>query len=337
MAKFSTLTQLAELLSVSPSTVSRALNNHPRISQKTKDLVKSKAEEVGYTPNIYSNVLRTKRTYLIGLIVPDVTLHFYSRVVKAIEEQVWVSNYSIVLVNCDERVEKERKAIDHFISLRVDGVMAALTTETKKLDHYEKLVNQGIPLVFYDRVANFLPAPKVVMNDYQASYDATSHLVKTGCRTIAHITASKNLNNSNNRLYGYLDALKDHGMKIIDDLIFYYEFDHSLIRDFLSSALHRFPELDGIFVFNDYAAYTTVQFLFEKGKLIPEEISVIGFSGEPISTYMTPKLSTAEDIAEQMGIETARKLQKIIETGENSEEKIILKQKLILRETTRNP
>ncbi len=335
MGKYATLTELAKTLGVSTSTVSRALQDHPRISQKTKDRVWKLVKDSGFIPNQYAQILKDNKTYLIGVIVPDLKLHFFTRILSAINGVVKNTKYSIVLGHSEEHLETELTLIDKFIGLRVDGVIAALSRESKDVSHFEKLAQQEIPLVFYDRVANFLNAGRIISDDYKGAYKATEHLIKTGCKTIVHITASRNLNNSNNRLYGYLDALNEHGITVNEDLIFYFEFDHTTIQAFLDRVLKKYPQIDGIFVFNDYVANTAVHHLLKSGRKIPDEISVIGFSNEPISDYMTPRLSTVEDVAETMGQRAAKLLLESLANGKIPSEKIVLEQRLVLKDTTK--
>ncbi len=336
MGKYATLTELAKSLGVAPSTVSRALQDHPRISKQMKELIRQRVMESGFVPNKYAQVLKDNRTRMVGVVVPDLTPNFYSRVLSAIYAQFHGTGYSIVLGHSEERLENEVELVEKFLSLRVDGVIAALSKESNHVRHFEKLIRQGIPLVFYDRVSHFLETPRIISDDYEAAFKATEHLIKTGCKTIAHITASRNLNNSNNRLYGYLDALKANGLDMQEDLIFYYEFDQSSIERFLQVVLMNHPNLDGLFVFNDYAAYTAIHHLLKLGKRIPDEISVIGFSNEPISDYMTPQLSTVGDIASTMGHESARVLLHNMEHEDQIMSKVVLKQELVLKETTRH-
>ena len=335
MSKYSTLTDLAKSLGVAPSTVSRALQDHPRISKKTKELIWQRVKESGFIPNRYSQILKDNKTYLIGVIVPDLKLHFFSRVLASINHTLASTEYAIVLGHSEETILKEVEFVDKFINLRVDGIIAALSKESDEVNHFERAIKQDIPLVFYDRVSNFLKASKVIDDDYNAAYKATEHLIKTGCRVIAHITASKNLNNSNNRLYGYLDALKDNQIEVNEDLIFYFQFDHSSIQKFLDKTIRKYPQLDGIFVFNDYVANTAIHHLLKIGKRIPEDISVMGFSNEPISSYMTPQLSTVEDVAEQMGFEAANSMLKILSGEQLESDKIVVNQELVLKDTTR--
>lgn len=335
MGKYVTISEIAQIFSVSPSTVSRALQDHPRISKSLRERIKNKARELGYLPNQYAHVLQQNRTYLIGVIIPDLTLHFYSRILKEIESFYADTPYGLMVCHSNECLDSEVKAVDKLLSKRVDGILAALSSESNQTNHFAKIVTQKVPLVFFDRVDHFLPVPKVLADDYHAAYKATQHLIHTGCKVIAHITASKNLNNSNNRLYGYLDALKDHGIAVRDELICYYKFDQSFIDAFLDKLSTHFPAVDGIFVFNDYVANQVVQRLLNDGKKVPEDVSVIGFSDEPIATYMKPRLSTVAAVARQIGLQASKALLSVIEGETVPEEKIILKQDLVLRETTK--
>ncbi|REE02011.1 LacI family DNA-binding transcriptional regulator [Marinoscillum furvescens] len=335
MAKYITIKEIAKQLGMSHSTVSRALSDHPRISAKTKEKVRKLAGELGYQANINAHSFRSSSSRLIGIIVPDLSIHFFARVVQGMQEVLADKDYALVLFDTKEQLESETMAVERCLRYRVDGILAAITMTTDKFDHFSHLIKQEVPLVFYDRVANFLPIPKVVTNDYQAAYNAVQHLIQRGRKQIAHITASINLNNSNNRLYGYMDALKDAGMNVNEALILYYKFEPAAIETFITKALKDYPDLDAIFVFNDYAANYSVNVLQKHGKRVPEDVAVMGFSDEPVATHMTPQLSTVKHAGEKMGQLAAQKLLAVIEKKEPLEnEKIIIDPELIIREST---
>ncbi|WP_020530421.1 LacI family DNA-binding transcriptional regulator [Flexithrix dorotheae] len=336
MGKYVTITEIALQLGISHSTVSRALNDNPRISEKTKEKVRRLAEELGYFSNSMANLLSKGQSKIVGVIVPDITINFFAKVIKGIQDTLQKEGYSIFLFNTGESLEKEKEAINTCLKHRVDGVLAAISIQTQKFNHFEKLLKYEVPLVFYDRVANFLPVPKIIANDYRAAYNATKYLIDLGCKCIAHITGSINLNNSNNRLYGYIDALTDHEIEVDETLIFYYEFQANTIETFLQKIIQSNPHLDGLFVFNDYAANYAINVLTKMGKKIPEDISVFGFSDEPVATYMTPQLSTVKQIATKMGQLAAEKMLSVLNRNESLlNEKIIIDPELIIRETTR--
>lgn len=336
MGKYVTITEIARQLNVSHSTVSRALNGHARISEKTRRQVVELAERLGYQSNSTAHRLSKGESGIIGVIVPDLSIHFFTKVIAGIQAVLQQAGCEIMLFNTVESMEQEVRAIEQCLKYRVDGVLAAISMKTNTFGHFQKLLRYEVPLVFFDRVANFLPVPKVVADDYQASRNATHYLINSGCRCIAHITASINLNNSNNRLYGYMDALKEAGMPVKEALIHYYEFDRESIALFLERTLKQHPGLDGLFVFNDYVANYSVNVLQKLGKQIPTDISVIGFSDEPVATYMTPQLSTVQHEGEKMGGLAAHKLISIIKKNEPADgEKILINPKLVLRGTTR--
>ena len=335
MGKYHTLNDLAALFNVAPSTISRALKDNPRIGKELRLKIQNKAKQLGFRPNRYANILQTNKSHLIGMIVPDITLHFYMRIVKEVEQVLSASGYELILANSNESIKKEKKIIQRLIEKRVDGILAAISFETSKTNHFQELLDLKIPLVFFDRVDNFMPVPKIISDDYKAAYDAVSYLIKSGCSTIAHITGTKNLNNSNNRMYGYLDALQKHGLEVKDDLILYYKFDQSAIDKFLDKITIKYPNLDGIFVFNDYAANRATQHLLKIGKKIPDEISIIGFSDEPVASYMTPQLSTVQDISSKMGLMACEQLLNMIDNDVLPDEKHTISQELVLRGTTK--
>ena len=335
MGKFVTIENIAQQLGVSHSTVSRALRNHPRISEGTKIKVHELADRLGYQKNINSSQLSSGESKLIGLIVPDIRVNFFATVTEQVQEKMNDAGYAIILFSTGESISREMEAIEKCMTYRVDGVLAAHSMETNTFDHFERLIRHEIPLVFFDRVANFLPVPKVILNDYQGSYDATKHLIRRGCRKIAHISGSINLNNSNNRLYGYLDALNEYGIQSDEKLIHYMEGDQSSIQKFLINILKNHQDLDGLSVFNDYMANYAINILKTHNKRIPEDIAVIGFSDEPVATFMDPQLSTTQEIGPKMGQLAAQKMLSILnghETVQN--EKIVIKPEVVVRAST---
>ncbi|MCV9386842.1 LacI family DNA-binding transcriptional regulator [Reichenbachiella ulvae] len=333
MGKFVTIKELARELGLSHSTVSRALKNHPKISPNTREKVQELASARGYIHNPHAQNMGTSD--FISLIVPDITVYFYGKIFETLQNELAASDYTLLLFNTQESETQEREAIDRCIQLRVAGVLAAISMQTEKADHFEKLLHYEIPLVFFDRVLNFLPVPKVIADDYRASYQATQHLIDQGRRHIAHITASIHLNNSNNRLYGYMDALKENGLKVNEELIYYYEMQPDSIEHFLDRALQKHPNLDGVTVFNDYVANAVVNALLKMGKKIPEEISVFGFSDEPIASRMSPQLSSVEQVAPRMASLALQKLLAIVKEEQALQsEKIVIHQELVIRETS---
>lgn len=335
MSKYVTITDIAKRLGISHSTVSRALNDHPRISASTRDRVKRLAEEVGYLSNLPVKNLAQGRSYLVGVLIPDLSISFFSQALQSIQKTLIQENLSTLVFDNRESGDEEMRSLQKCMAHRVDGVIAAITIQTTDFSMYEKLLKHEVPLVFYDRVANFIPVPKVIADDHQASLNANRYLLKNGCKCIAHITGTINLNNSNNRLYGYLDALKEYGHEANEDLIHYYDFHPPTIETFIENVVKKYPELDAVSTFNDYTAYYAIQALERMGKKVPEDVEVIGFSNEPIATYMRPQLSTVEQVATKMGELSAKKMIDILSNQEKmTDEKIVINPDLIIRKST---
>lgn len=165
-------------------TVSRALKDNPRISEATRKRVRKVADDLGYHPNSIGKQMRQGRSRIIGVIVPDLSIHFFPKIIEGIQSTLEKHGYSILLFNTEEKLGREEKAVKSCLGHRVDGVLAAISMQTKSFSHYEELLKCQIPVVFFDRVANFLPVPKVVTTDHQAAYDATSYLIDSGCKRI---------------------------------------------------------------------------------------------------------------------------------------------------------
>ncbi len=335
MSKFVTLKDLAAELNLSHTTVSRALNNHTKISKSTKEKVVKLADKLGYRQHPGSSLLKDQGSKILAVIIPDITIYFFAKIVEYLQIYFDQNGYYLLILNSNENEEIEIKNIEKCLNLRVEGVLAAISSNTQSQKHFQQLAKREIPLVFFDRVVNFLPVPKIITDDYHASFEATEYLIHRGCKTIAHITASINLNNSNNRLYGYLDALKEHHIPVQESLIFYYEMHPESIEQFIIETLGKFEALDAISVFNDYIANIVINSLTQFGKKVPEDISVFGFSDEPIATQMRPQLSSVEQVAPKMAQLSAQKLLAIIRKEEDSsDQKIKIKQSLVIRQST---
>lgn len=335
MSKYVTITGIAKELGLSHSTVSRALRDHPRISKATTERVKKLASELGYWANDAVKNITQGQSRIIGIIIPDLSVPFFSKVLLNIQNELFKHHYSSLVFNCAESAEVEKESIEKCLMHRVDGIVAAITTQTKDFTIYEKVLKQGVPIVFFDRVANFLNVPKIVADDYEASYEANQHLISKGAKIIAHITGTINLNNSNNRLYGYLDALRNSDLESSEDLILYYEFKPDSIDKFISKVLTKYGHIDAISTFNDYTAYYAIECLQKRNIKVPGDVQVIGFSDEPIATYMRPRLSTVEEVAPRMGTLAAQKILAILNRSEEiTGHKTSIRPELIIRETT---
>jgi DNA-binding LacI/PurR family transcriptional regulator len=311
-----TITEIANELGVSPSTVSRALNNHPAISSKTKKAVVNLAKKLDYQPNLLALSLLRKKTNNIGVIVPEITSYFFSSVINGIQDMVNPMGINMIISQSNESYEEEKKIVQTFTSIQVDGFLISPAVETKNFNHLHALVNNGIPLVVFDRDCEGLDVDKVFVDEYSGAFQAVEYLIKSGCKRIAHITGKQNLSTSRHRLQGYKDALLKHQIAIVDDYIVEsdgFAPEHGILPTQKLITLPIPP--DAIFTINDGIAIGTMYVIKNAGIKIPEEISVVGFDDDPHSSYFKPSLSTVWQPTYEMGILAARLLMKRINTS----------------------
>ena len=332
-----TLKDLAKELNLAPSTISRALGDHPAISEATKTRVKEKAEELAFIPNSIASSFRKKKTRSIGVVVPRIDVHFHSLVISGIEEYAYKKGYNVTIFQSKDSLTREKEITKILQNNMVEGVIACLAIETKRSDHFKNLKKIGIPLVFYDRVPSDFESNKIVINDFGAAFQATEHLINIGCKNIGHIAGPQTTGIFKARLEGYKAALKKNGLPFHSGLIKYannlsYEEGVSCAKDFLK---YKEP-LDGIFCANDYTAISVIQVFQKAGYKIPDDLSIIGFSNYPISRIIEPNLTTINDRAFEMGQAAAKLIIRQIEDEEvliDSETQSI-KTELIIRESS---
>ncbi|MEM7657131.1 MAG: LacI family DNA-binding transcriptional regulator [Bacteroidota bacterium] len=301
-----TLLELAKRLNLSPSTVSRALNGRHRISEETRNRVRALAEELEYQPNPSAKRLRESKTYVLGVLVPEIAHGYFSEAISGMEGVALSKGYSLVICQSHESSEREKQAARTLLFSRVDGLLFCPSQETKEFKFYGAFLRKDIPIVFFDRFGEGLPASRVSCNDYQGAKDAVKHLIERGHKRIAHLGAPAQLSNSQGRLNGYMDALREAGMSIDEDLIRSVNLDQPDVRGEVEKLWQGTPP-DAIFCFNDYLAYDLYLALEEKGISIPGDVSVMGFGDEGPSRLVYPKLTSVNQPARQIG-EWAAKL-----------------------------
>ncbi|MDI9356664.1 MAG: LacI family DNA-binding transcriptional regulator [Chitinophagaceae bacterium] len=301
-----TIIDIAKEINVSPSTVSRALNQNSKISQETIDLVKKKAEELNYTPNLIARGLRENKTNTIGVIIPEVVHFFFSSVLSGIEEVTKKYKYNVILTQSQEMFEKEVLNVNTLLSSHVDGFLISMAWHTLKTHHFENILKKNIPLVFFDRVCESIETHKVITDDRKGAYEATKHLIGQGCKSIVHLTSSDNLNVSIMRRNGYIDALKEYNIPIREDLIIAgkgepFTDGEEQIQVLIDRKIH----FDGIFAHNDLTALGAMGVLKQKNIKIPEEVAVVGYSDWQLSSFVEPSLSSVSQNGFEMGKKSA--------------------------------
>jgi len=288
-----TIKDLARELDISPSTVSRALKDHPDISPETKMLVKDLAERMHYKPNLVAQGLRKSKTNTIGVIVPELIHFFFSTVISGIENIAYARGYNVILCQSAENYDREVTDTNALWNSRVDGMLVSLSRKTTKFDHFQELLDEELPIVFFDRVTDKLKTSQVTVDDYLGAYKAVELLLDKGCKNIVHLAGPETLEISKNRLKGYTDALESRGLKVDKNFIYpcikgTYEESKALTLQIIE----KYPHVDGIFGNNDMAALGSILALQEKNIPIPEQVKVVGFSDWQLSSLIKPGLST---------------------------------------------
>jgi LacI family transcriptional regulator len=339
MEKEITIYDIAKDLGVSPTTVSRALNNHPAVNEKTKRKIFEAAHEMGYQSNIFAANLRSKKTYNIGVIVPRLNSSFQSSVLAGMENVANKAGYNLIISQSFESIEKEKANAHSMFNSRVDGLLVSLAGNIDNLDHYQLFLKKGIPLIFFDRIAEQSNVTSIVIDNIQASYNVTKHLLEEGCKRIVHVLGNIRTNVYADRLKGYKYALMDHGFTFDDSLVFHSDLNEEAGEDLIKKILAMNEMPDGLFVSNDACAASCIRHLKLAGVSIPKEIAVAGFNNDVISRLIEPNITTVNYPGFEMG-EVAMKnlignIQGNADGTSRNTNKITLRSDLIIRESSR--
>lgn len=303
--KETTLKQIAETLGISITTVSKALKNYPDVSEKTKKSVLELAQTLHYTPNSFAVNLRTKESRTIGLIIPEVVHHFFSNVINGIIAEAEKNGYLVIILQSNESLELEKKQVELLMNKRVDGIIMSLSNDSNDENHIKEILRREIPFVQFDKISKFILSSKVVINDQKAAFEATEHLIKKGCKKIAHIRGPVNPQNAIDRFLGYKKALEHYGITFDYNLVYTCKnvtFDEGKL--FAAQIIKEHPDVDGIFAITDLVAVGVLAHFNENGIKVPEQVKVIGFSNWFMSQVITPKLSTVDQPSYEMGVES---------------------------------
>ena len=333
--KKSTIKDIAAVLGLTPSAVSKALNDHPRISDKTKKAVKEAAIQLDYQPNYLSSALRKGKSNLVGVIIPRVNSHFFSSVVENIEKVLNLNGYNIIMTQSNELYAKECQEIDTLLKIQVDGIIASMANETTDLEYYEKIKSKGTELVLFDRGEEELNVDYVGIDDYKSSHLVVDHLVSQGCKRIAHIAGFNHIRIYKERIRGYKDALEKWNLALKDNWIIESNLRIEDGRRIMQQLLDAPEWPDAVYVAGDIAALGALQVLLENNIKVPEEIALIGFSDEPFTSLTQPSISTINQHSDQIGKLAAEAfLERINNPKKKTVNRIILEPELIIRQSS---
>lgn len=334
-----TMKDIAEHFGVSVATVSRALSDNPRISADRRKAIQAYAKEHNFYPNIIGEQLRHAKdrpTRLIGVIVPQLPHYYFSSILAGIEDEAYSRGYLTVVACSNEDFEREQRICELFYRNKVCGLIVSQAKNTVRYDHFQRLIDNGIPLVFYDRISTGVEASRVVVDDYMGAYTAVTHLIETGCRRIAFYSSPLHMEISKNRYNGYHDALGHYHLPMDEDLV--------RICDNREEAEALTPEImdmdnppDAFFAVNDDTAIGILYTVKRMGYRVPDEISICGFTNGERAKACDPMLTTVEQRGKRVGEEAADILIDKVEglIPMDKVERRIVRTKLIVRGTTR--
>lgn len=327
-----TIKDIARILGISPSTVSRALKDHPDINTDTKKAVNELASKLKYQPNAVALSLKNSRSNTIGIIIPEIVHYFFSSVISGIEDVSSQKGYTVIICQSNESFAREVANANALLSHRVDGILISISKGTNSFDHFVNLQEGGIPLVFFDRIAPGINADQIITDDIDASYNATRHLIENGRKRIAHFAGPQGLVIGRDRLQGYLNALTEAGLPIDNRLIIEadtFEKARNTVGEMLDAGIVP----DGIFAVNDMTAIGAMQTIMKRGYKVPDDVSIVGFSDGYLSGVTDPHLSSVDQHGYEMGTTAAEMLFHRILSGETEyvPEIKVLKADLIVR------
>lgn len=301
MAKV-TLKVLADLLKISTATVSKALKDYSDINPETKQKVKDLAKKLQYTPNTFAQSLQSNESKIIGILVPDLVHHFFSSIIKSVLIEAEKNGYLVIVLQSNESYKKELKQLKNLTNKNIDGILISLSDKTIKYDHITKIINDGTPVVLFDKISRLVNCPKVIIDDRKAAFLATEHLLKTGCKKIAYITGPLKPQTTIDRYMGYRKALETYQIPFDKSLVYVREKisfkDGQKVTPLI---LKEHPDLDAIFAFVDPVAIGVLKALNKLKIAVPAQVSVIGFSNWFITKTTTPSLSTIDQPGAEIG------------------------------------
>jgi DNA-binding LacI/PurR family transcriptional regulator len=308
-----TIKDIAQLLKLSVSTVSRAMRNSSEIKPATRQMVQELAAELRYSPNPIALSLKEKKSKIIGVIVPEIANNFCASTIAGIEDIAYSRGYHVVIFQSHERYDREVINTRLLNSRRMEGLIISLSNETNTFDHLNETVEKGIPIVMFDRVCDDIDTHKVVVNDYYGAYQATEHLIQEGYHRIAHITIAQFLSITQNRLNGYSDALKKYNLPLRKDWIVHCDFNSTEIEQSIRRLFSGPDKPDAILASVERLATACMNVLRDMNLRIPEDVALVGFSDNPINHLLAPPLTAVRQPTFNIGQKAAELLIDLIE------------------------
>jgi LacI family transcriptional regulator len=337
--KSATIYDISKKLNVSVATVSRALNDHPRISEATKDLVRKTAKEMNYKQNNLAKALKSGETKNVGIIVPYINTNFFSSVIRGIEEELSPHGYHVIICQSHEDVNIEKRHLNTLLNAQVDGIFMSLSKTTLDTEHIQNILDtSNTPIIFFDRKKDIAGISTVTIDDYRGGYIATEHLIREGYKNICHFAGDLNLEIYQNRLNGYKQALSDHHLTVKNENIITTGSSIDAGIEAIKMLWNKKSIPDAIFSSSDFAALGACQELKKRKIKIPQEVAVIGFSNEPFTQFMELSMSSVDQTPVTMGKMAGQVfIESVKENGSgiSIEKKVVLTPQIHIRQSSK--
>ncbi|UOB17791.1 LacI family DNA-binding transcriptional regulator [Abyssalbus ytuae] len=336
MDEKTTIYDIAKKLNITAATVSRALNDNPRISKKTRDLVKETAAKMNYKQNKLALALKRGKSYNVGVIVPHINRNFFSSVIRGVEEELYPQGYHVIISQTHEIESKEIETINTLLNAQVDGIIMSISKATIGVEHFSRVLKKNIPLVFFDRKKDIAGVSSVTVDDFKGSYLATKHLIEQGCKRICHFSGDQALDIYKNRFEGYKKALLDSNIEFNEEYVTEVMSDLEDGKKTIQKMMKLKNPPDALFSSSDFAALGAIQQLKADGIQIPEEFCVVGFSNEPFTKFMELSISSVDQSPKEMGRMAAKVFLEQVGDSQNVkiEKKVVLSPKLHIRKSS---
>lgn len=330
-----TIKDIAKILGISKSTVSRALSEHSDVNSETRKKILEIAQQLNYQPNMLALNLKQQRTNILGVIIPETVNRFFAKAIAGVQKVATLAGYNVMICQSDESYATERNNLATLIASHVDGVLISVSGETETTEHFDVLLQRQIPIVFFDRICEGLNTSQVYTDNYEISFKGTEHLIAQGCKQIAYVAGPQNLYNSHNRLRGYVEAMKKNNLPIREDYIIQSHFRSQAVAQYTAQLLNLPQRPDAVFAINDHAAIEMMHVIKKNGLRVPQDIAMLGFNNEDICRFVDPSLSTIDISAYDMGAAATEILLSQIKNPGQAPQKRLIKSELVVRDSTR--
>lgn len=336
MTKKTTIYDIAKALNITAATVSRALNDNPRISKNTRRLVLATAAKMNYKQNRLALALKSGKSKNVGVIVPYINRNFFSSVIRGIEDELYPKGYHVIISQTHEDKERELKIIQNLLNAQVDGILLSTSYTSEEKDKLDPVLKKSTPFIFFDRKPSISDISSVTIDDYQGGYDATKHLIDQGCKRIAHFYVSNGLELYKNRLQGYKNALLENGLEFKPEYVIPLKSDIEAGMEAAKALMNLPVPPDAIFSSTDNGLLGAVKYLQDLSIKIPEDFCVVGFSNEPFTQFMNPSISSIDQSPVEMGRMAAKVFLEQMDSDQSVKihKKVVLPIKLVIRKSS---